>query len=831
MVDFNKWKVSDLKAELKKRGLPQNGIKSILIARLEEAESEATAQNESSGSDDGTSTVESPKAVPVVELPALTIDALSPQPVKDLIQEPRETVTQATETTISITTIEETHLPQHEIASSNGETMAQVEEITDSTTTNGGSNSPQRKISASEGEICEDRQKRKRRSQSPSLSTPETSQKRLRTIDKNSPENENVNWDPKLADVSDETKDRSESKSEHKDMTEPEYNTVKERMKAESTGDMDAEVQPNIEMEIDSPPKQDGVLSEPESNLEEETIVAGSKEVGAVNVEPPCEMEIGLPNKQDSIAQSDEQNPEREVAEAKCEEIESVGIEPHIEMEIDPPHKQDITSEPKIHSEKITVETYPKGEEAANEEPLSKTEIEAPHNQEDISESESNPDKRITEVGSKEGEAIDVKIHSETKIEPESHSEEIITEAEPKGEEVVNAEPHSEVEIDALHKQDCNSSPEQVGTPTHSRRDSRFKGLFNGGDNSDIAYDQPELERAVSPAIHPATTALYIRDMQRPLNPQHLRTHLSALAVPPGQSPNPDLISTFYLDPIRTHAFVSFSSIYAASRVRTALHSRIWPEERNRKPLWVDFVPEDRLEEWITQEQESNTGGRATVRKWEVCYDVDDHRQVKASLQEATNAPLPAQINPSSTNSQVSSNQIPLGPRTNIDGAPSGPRSHLPMVQSSFVEIAGSKLNELFNFTTTKPVLYWKPVSKELANKRLDCLEDSYSAEVKAGGRVMGDPHRYTFEEGDLLVDRGVELVPGLRPPPGYRAPRPGGDRGGYSGGIGGRGRGSSSRFRGRGGAGGAGAYRGSYSDKYSYGHDSRSSRDYHSRY
>ncbi|KAI6247594.1 hypothetical protein HI914_04173 [Erysiphe necator] len=378
-------------------------------------------------------------------------------------------------------------------------------------------------------------------------------------------------------------------------------------------------------------------------------------------------------------------------------------------------------------------------------------------------------------------------------------------------------ETHDTVTADPPQNQEDSINPEQNDSSNNTRRDSRFKGLFNGGEKSndlDSNYDDQKPERSVTPAIHPATAALYIRDMQRPLSPQQFRFHLSTLAAPPGQEPDPDLILSFYLDPIRTHAFISFKSVSAASRVRSALHSRIWPDERNRKPLWVDFVPEEKIEDWITQEQESNTGGRSMAKKWEICYDIGEDRQIIASLQEASNVPLPAQ-HQNSTTTQNSSNQVPLGPRSGIDGAPSGPRAYYPRAQLAPVDIGGSKLNELFNSTVTKPLLYWKPVSRELANKRLDRIEDSYSAEVKAGGRVMGDPHRYTFEEGDILVDRGVELVPGLRPPPGYRAPRPGGDRGGLSG----WGRGG--RYRGRGGG-----YRGIPSDKYGY-NESRGPRDY----
>ncbi|PBP28441.1 SAP domain-containing protein [Diplocarpon rosae] len=313
-----------------------------------------------------------------------------------------------------------------------------------------------------------------------------------------------------------------------------------------------------------------------------------------------------------------------------------------------------------------------------------------------------------------------------------------------------------------------------------SRRDSRFKGLFPETTHpttmSDVhGSEERELERLITPSIHPATPALYIRDFMRPLNPGQLQSHLAYLAAPPGQQDDPDVISNFYIDPIRTHAFVSFTKVSAAARVRSALHDRIWPDEKTRKPLWVDFVPAEKVEQWIEQEQDMRGGGRGGV-KWEVLYDTNDEGIVTATLQEV------GSILRSSQNRQPSmaeSSPHTTEPRdAHIPTSPLQSRG-----QATAFSTGRERLDVLFNCTTSKPALYWQPVSKEIVGRRMSSISESLSKDAASGLPVQGDIHRYTFEE-DMIVDRGPEIFPGIRPPPGFRGPSGFGPRGGGSGGF-----------------------------------------------
>lgn len=323
----------------------------------------------------------------------------------------------------------------------------------------------------------------------------------------------------------------------------------------------------------------------------------------------------------------------------------------------------------------------------------------------------------------------------------------------------------------------------------HSPSDTRFKGLFAEPSKrrvSPIRYPSyaDQEDRVVSSALHPATSALYIRNFMRPLHPDNLKDFLITLATPSGTSPSAQIITEFFLDPIRTHCLVGFDNTSAASRVRSSLQNRIWPNERSRRPLWVDFVPEEKLKKWIEVEVESSSSRGQAGKRWEVVYE-EEEDGIRAYLQEAggnATAPRPAQAH-------ARSEEAGQGVR----GAPSGPRSRevepRPSQSGGALKPENGKgfqaLDDLFQFTEAKPKLYYLPADKLIVRKRLDALDAG-----RGGGR--GDEmRRYTFEE-DSIVDRGPEY--GAR----GRGGHGGRGGGGYGGGFYGRGRGYRDNWRDR---------------------------------
>ncbi|OAA43662.1 SAP domain-containing protein [Metarhizium rileyi] len=292
-----------------------------------------------------------------------------------------------------------------------------------------------------------------------------------------------------------------------------------------------------------------------------------------------------------------------------------------------------------------------------------------------------------------------------------------------------------------------------------------------------------DYDRHVEPSVHPATSALCINNLMRPLRPADLRAHIVTLATAPGTTPSDDIVTKFYLDFIRTHAFVALDSVSAASRVRQLLHGRVWPNESNRKALSIDFIPLEKMDSWIGMEEE---GGRRPSHRWEVVYAPSaDGSTVEADLvsnslssSASTRPPPPTKPPPMAAADIV--NSAPLGPRGNFtDSAPPtgprGPRRTQPPPPPPPPPAAHFPSGEP-RFTRTRPSVAYHLVPEDLARRRVDNMRTFYTRELN---RDMGrEINRYSFEDGDSFVDRGREIFEGIRPPHRERGARGGRGRG-----------------------------------------------------
>ncbi|KAI8687072.1 hypothetical protein LRP88_13562 [Fusarium phalaenopsidis] len=303
--------------------------------------------------------------------------------------------------------------------------------------------------------------------------------------------------------------------------------------------------------------------------------------------------------------------------------------------------------------------------------------------------------------------------------------------------------------------------------------------------------DKPQemdYERDVAPSVHPATPALYVKNLMRPLRPQDVKAHLVDLATPPRDPLDDNIIVEFFLDQIRTHAFVVFRTTAAAARVRNALHDIVWPNESNRRPLWLDFIPPEKVRDWIETEHASGgPRGRSSAR-WEVVYENGPDGVVEAHLEEATAStsragPPPGPRQPTGP-SMMGGDSVPLGPRGYRDPAiPTGPRPVRPGTGPG-PRPPPTNPGGASKRTNSRPAIYYQPVSEDLASRRIDNMRSFYSTDRD---RDFGrDINRYSFEDGASFVDRGKEVFEGIRPPHRERAverERRGGRRRGGRGG------------------------------------------------
>ena len=130
----------------------------------------------------------------------------------------------------------------------------------------------------------------------------------------------------------------------------------------------------------------------------------------------------------------------------------------------------------------------------------------------------------------------------------------------------------------------------------------------------------------------------------------------------------------------------------------------VWPPERNRKPLWADFIPADVVDDWIDQEKASQAGGRSVAKKWEVVYhNIDSDRLIEATLEEVSDHPtsrpaVPRQHSISGPGSSDARSAREFErPAPEPRAAPQKVPITEPRAPSSF-----STLDQLFNSTTTK---------------------------------------------------------------------------------------------------------------------------------
>ncbi|KAF2277736.1 uncharacterized protein EI97DRAFT_415305 [Westerdykella ornata] len=346
------------------------------------------------------------------------------------------------------------------------------------------------------------------------------------------------------------------------------------------------------------------------------------------------------------------------------------------------------------------------------------------------------------------------------------------------------------IEENKVETTDAPSVPEETAPAAseikekekEKEKNARYKDLFKSAGAVETPTSAPAAEPEtdegpIIPALHVATPALYIRDLMRPLRIEALRNHLMSLATPPSATPDPSIVTTIFLDSLKSHALVLFSTTKAASRVRASLHNTVWPAESQRKPLWIDFVPEDKIKDWIQEEEDyiaAEKAGRAAgkpipQKRFEVVYPVDPQTgEVHAVFQEVgAGAPRNAPKGPRAGPGIEDRRRSEAGARERESVKEARPTTDMSAKRD--LTRSFQTLDQLFLSTTTKPKLYYLPVSDARADRRRDDLDDETARDWRPGDRVRGrgasgNPldrkMRYSFDVDDRVVEVGGDFGP-----------------------------------------------------------------------
>lgn len=357
------------------------------------------------------------------------------------------------------------------------------------------------------------------------------------------------------------------------------------------------------------------------------------------------------------------------------------------------------------------------------------------------------------------------------------------------------------------------SDEEPSSVPSTRQEDSNKEVGSDAVMNKEQSADRsPSVERhdTVEPALHAATRSLYLKNFKRPLNIQTLRSHIRTVAQGASVAQDEDPIKFFNVNSIRSHAFVTLSSITAASRVRAAMHQTRFPDEPQRDPLWVDFVPDEKVENWVEQETGgTRVLGRNSATKLEVMYEhtrdgyeavfqeansprgsrpslsVTANNESAISLRQASYTADPTRTG--SIASGIHPDRAALVPRSPKSMRKEQPaNTYEPQRRSEDRGHGFRGLDDIFSSTQAKPKLYYKLPSQDMIDDRLDMIKDLYS---ERGGPGQPGMKRYTFERDrgrEEWVDNGPEFGHGKRGQDRLAGIGPRG-RGGYRG----RGRGN----------------------------------------
>lgn len=186
---------------------------------------------------------------------------------------------------------------------------------------------------------------------------------------------------------------------------------------------------------------------------------------------------------------------------------------------------------------------------------------------------------------------------------------------------------------EVLVQPESQSEPVEESVPKKSSTETEKTSVDDKTDNAENKVAETEKangeeEHSVyfndkMPSQYPITRVVYIKNLSRPLAVGEFKKFLKMC----GGGVDPDRV---WFDSIRTHCFAEFNNQKTAQRVRETLNNTRFPAQELQRPLMTtDYIPADKLDEWIKREEEQ---GPRSLTRWVVHYEKLDTGSISADL-------------------------------------------------------------------------------------------------------------------------------------------------------------------------------------------------------
>jgi apoptotic chromatin condensation inducer in the nucleus len=203
---------------------------------------------------------------------------------------------------------------------------------------------------------------------------------------------------------------------------------------------------------------------------------------------------------------------------------------------------------------------------------------------------------------------------------------------------------------------------------------------------SDVPVNgETQKTRVVPPSTKPPTTSLKIDKFLRPFTHKAVKELLA----------NTGAVQAMWMDQIKTHCYVMYSTVEEAVATRNALYNLQWPPQGGRL-LTAEFVEPEEVK--IRCDGEKAATSNAPTTRGPVPAN-------NTPAEHVVSAPPPT--HPSSLPPVPASGLPPPPP------LPPPPRERPPMPSKQEMESQGPTLDDLFKKTRAKPHIYYLPLTDQ----------------------------------------------------------------------------------------------------------------------